>query len=155
MDRDNSSQAAERAPELTELTFTLLDKLFLVVIGAEPPSNSEVWDLIRTARSVGVASSAFVIQTAGGAPTELQQRYLLDVIAADRPPIAVLTNGAAIRGAVKAAAVFGGFRADAFGLDDIAAAVAFVGAPTERIVLVARALARLRLRIGMPREGAS
>lgn len=82
------------------LAFKIIDRLFIVVYGAESPSDAEWITYLQAVENQGVEATMHLIFTECGAPTRAQRRYLSELLQGKRSTLAVVSANKVLRGAV-------------------------------------------------------
>ncbi len=125
------------------MTFKLIDRLFIVVYGAEEVTDEEWTSYLEVVESHGIDRTTQLIFTDGGGPNAAQCMYLNNLLAGRSPPVAVVSASAEIRGVVTALSWFNR-KIRAFSPSGLREAIAYLQIPPDRLGLIEREAAKLR-----------
>jgi hypothetical protein len=129
------------------MAFMVIDRMFLLVHGAEDPTNEE-WALYLDAiQRHGVDRTMLLVYTDGGGPSAMQRRYLNELLNGRTVPVAVLSDSAKVRGLVTVMSWFNP-QIRAFSPAELVVALAYLEVPTSRAELIEREKYELRLSLG-------
>jgi len=128
------------------IAYTVVDRLFLVAYGLEAPTDEEWVAYLKLVERHGISRTMQIIATDGGGPTQIQRRYLNDLLAGRSVPVAVISASARVRAMVTAISWFN--RAiQAFPPSGLRDAIAYLEIPASRTELISRKLAELRAQV--------
>jgi hypothetical protein len=130
------------------MALSVLDRLFVVVYGAEDPSDGEWRGYLDLVERHGIRRTMQLIYTEGGAPTAAQRRALNQLIAGHTVPVAVISARAGVRWTVTVLSWFNR-RIRAFPPVGFRDALAYLEIPVSRTGLIAREIHELRLSLGL------
>jgi hypothetical protein len=138
---------------MKNLAIKIVDRLFLVAYGPEPPTDQEWSDYLHLVERQGVESTMQIVSTEGGEPTAAQRRQLTALLAGRAVPVAVVSGSARVRTTVTAISWLHrrirAFPSTSAGLRD---ALAYLEIPTSRADLIERELHKLRTEVDEGRE---
>jgi hypothetical protein len=126
------------------MAFKMVAPTFLVVYGAEDPTDEEWGDYLKVVEQHGIDRTMQLVFTEGGGPTPRQTERLNDLIAGRTVPVAVLSPSAAVRAKVKAMRVFNR-SITAFPPTGVRDAIVFLEIPASRTELLVHEIDKLRL----------
>ena len=121
----------------------VIDRLFLVVLGVDPPTNDEWCDYLAAVERHGIDRTMQLIYTDGGAPDANQRHCLEEIIRGRLVPVAVVSPSARIRALVTAMSWFNR-KIRAFPPSSFRDAIGYLEIPLSRVELIEAALAELR-----------
>jgi hypothetical protein len=122
---------------MKRMAYSVTDRLFIVVYGAEPPTDMEWAAYLAVVERHGVDWTMQLIWTDGGGPTTPQRRSLNHLLDGRVVPVAVLSDSARVRGIATALSWFNR-RIRAFKAKDLPGALAFLEIPSSRNELSTR-----------------
>jgi hypothetical protein len=126
------------------LAIKVVDRLFIVVYGAQDPTDAE-WDAyLSLAEQHGLDQTAQLICTDGGKPTPAQHRKLNERLGGRPVPVAVVSTSPRVRATVTALSWFNR-RIKAFHPTALVEALEHLEIPASRTDLIVREIERLRL----------
>jgi hypothetical protein len=132
------------------LAVTVIDRLVLVVHGAEDPTPVE-WDAyLELVAHHGIEKTMQLTYTAGGEPTSAQRRRLSVLLDGRAVPVAVVSPSVRVRGTVTALSWLNR-KTRAFSPSELPEALAYLEIPPTRGGLIAAELHKLQTEL---REGA-
>ncbi len=129
---------------MSTMVFQVVDRTFLILLGAAPPTDGEWQELLDATKRHGIEGTSQLVYTEGGLPTAAQRAALARVLAGQTVPVAVLADGWAVRAAVTIAAWFTWRRLRAFRTEQIDEALAFLEIPRSRAAVLVRTIDALR-----------
>lgn len=132
---------------MKNMAITVIDRLFIVVYGAENPTDEEWRDYLDLVERHGIDRTMQLIATDGGGPTAAQRRVLNDILAGRAVPVAVVSESARVRMIVTGLSWFNR-RIKAFPETGLRDAIAYLEIPASRTDLIMRAMAKLRHELG-------
>jgi hypothetical protein len=133
------------------MTFTVIDRLFLVVYGTENPTDEEWNEYLDLVRRHGITRTMQLVVTDGGEPSAPQRRTLNQLLGGYPVPVAVVSGSVRVRGTVTALSWFNR-QIRAFPPSALRDAVAYLEIPASRVDLIEREVGKLRLQLGLPTE---
>jgi hypothetical protein len=134
------------------MAFVLIEDMFLVVFGAEPPSDREWARYLEALKQHGVDGTTQLLYSDGGGPSAIQRRDLHALLDGRTMPIAVLSDSTKIRGMVVAISWFNR-EIRAFHPTALREALAHLGVPTSHAEVIEQERYNLRLSLGAQRGG--
>jgi hypothetical protein len=129
---------------MRNMAFKMVDRTFLVVYGAEDPTDAEWEHYVRDVERHGIERTMQLVFTEGGGPTPKQTARLERVLQGHTVPVAVVSPSGAVRAKVTAMSWFTR-RLGAFAPSAIGDALAHLEMPASRLELVLREVDKLRL----------
>jgi hypothetical protein len=129
---------------MKKMAFKMVDRTFLVVYGAEDPTDAEWEHYLRAVERHGIERTMQLVFTEGGGPTPKQTARLDGLLKGHVVPVAVVTANARVRAMVTAMGWFNR-RIGAFAPSAIRDALAHLEMPASRLELVLREVDELRL----------
>jgi hypothetical protein len=121
------------------MAIKVIDRLFLVVYGTASPTDHEWVDYLELVERHGIERTMQLVVTDGGGPTQMQRRYLDDLLAGRNLPVAVVTGSTLVRGTITAISWFNR-SIKAFPPSEVRDAMAYLEIPNGRMDLIEREL---------------
>jgi len=125
------------------IAYKVLDRLFLLVLRTEEPTDEEWTTYLGVVEAHGIDRTQQLIVTEGGVPTRTQRRYLSERLARRNVPVAVITGNTAVRSIVTAMSWFNR-KIRAFPPSGFRDAIAYLQIPASRTELIEREMAKLK-----------
>jgi hypothetical protein len=132
---------------MKNMDFKMVDRTFLVVYGAEDPTDAEWEHYVRAVERHGIERTMQLVFTEGGGPTPGQTARLERVLKGHTVPVAVVTPSARVRATVTAMSWFNR-RIRAFAPSAIRDALAYLELPASRTEFIGCEIDKLRLSLG-------
>lgn len=87
---------------MKNMTFKVINNLFVVVYGPLNPTDEEWYGYMAAVRKAGIDRTVQLIVTEGGGPTSTQRKFLNELLGGAQVPVAVLTTSVTVRGIITA-----------------------------------------------------
>lgn len=134
------------------MAWKVIDRLVIVVLGTEEPTDAEWEDYLRAVERHGIDRTMQLVVTEGGGPNAMQRRYLSSLLARRSVPVAVVSGSVTIRAVVTAMSWFN-HRIRGFPPTSLRDAIAYLAIPASRTELIEREVAAMRLLLGRGADG--
>lgn len=134
---------------MANMATKVVDRLFLVVYGAAPPTAAEWSAYLELVRAHGVERTMQLIFTDGGEPSAAQRVALNELLGGRAVPVAVVSDRIRVRGTVTALSWFNR-KIRAFPTSAVRDAIAYLEIPVSRLEILEREVQKLRLELDQP-----
>jgi hypothetical protein len=133
---------------MKNVAFSIVGDLAIAVYGAQNPTDEEIEESLKVFTTLNPARVRSLIISAGGSPSPLQRKLLLDALGGGEHLSAVLSDATKVRGAVTALSWFNK-KIKAFARAKMAEALAHLSVPPAQFDAVQREVKRLEKELGI------